>query len=113
MRTVAEVHRVATIDMTFLAVRAAVGIVYAWCTVALLAARRRREPPSPPPVAGSDLSYEEYVAMRAAQRASSSAPATAPTPPIEATAPVPPIGATTPIPPTVNAGEMTSEAPNV
>jgi len=115
IRTVAEVHRLATIDMTFLAVRAAVGIVYAWCAVALLAARRRREPPSPqPPPAGSDLSYEEYVAMRAAQRAASTVPAPASNPPTEATAAGPPTEAmpVTPTPPSASAGEMTSQAPN-
>ncbi|HZD96677.1 MAG TPA: hypothetical protein VE132_00750 [Micromonosporaceae bacterium] len=97
MRTVADVHRMATIDMTFLAVRAAVGIIYAWCTAALLAARRRREPPAPATVAGADLSYEEYMAMRAAQRLASPA---APTTPAV-------------IPPIASAGEMTSEAPSV
>ena len=119
MRTVADVHRVATIDMTFLAVRAAVGIVYAWCAVSLLAARRRREPPAPasasaPAPAGPDLSYEEYVAMRAAQRAASSAPAA----PIEATPVVPTVGTpneaapVAPILPGPTAGEMTADAPN-
>ncbi len=118
MRTVADVHRGATIDMTFLAVRAAVGIVYAWCTVTLLAARRRREPPPPAQApTGPDLSYEEYVAMRAAQRAASAAPAptieatpVAPVAPIEAT-PIRPIDAT-PILPSPTAGEMTADAPN-
>jgi hypothetical protein len=114
IRTVADVHREATVDITFLAVRAAAGIVYAWCALAFLAARRRREPPSPPPVAGADLSYEEYVAMRAAQRAASSASTPAANPPIKATAAAadPPIDATrvAPIPPNANAGEMTADA---
>jgi hypothetical protein len=96
VRTVADAHRVATIDMTFLAVRAAVGIVYAWCALALLAARKRSEPPVPAPVAGSDLSYEEYIAMRAAQR---SAPPASPTNPAA-------------IPPSASAGEITLDAPN-
>lgn len=96
IRTVADVHRAATVDMTFLIVRAAVGIVYAWCALALLAARRRWVPPAPPLVAGSDLSYEEYVAMRTAQRAE------------------PPASPTTPaaIPPSASASEMTLDAPN-
>jgi hypothetical protein len=102
VRTVADVHRAATVNMTFLAVRVVVGIMYAWFALALLAARRRWEPP-PPPVAGPDLSYEEYVAMRAAQRAASLAPAPAAAPPIEATAPTPPIGATAATPPTASA----------
>jgi hypothetical protein len=96
IRTVADVRRVASLDMTFLIIRAVAGIVYAWCALALLAARQRSAPPAPAPVAGSDLSYDEYVAMRAAQRAA------------------PPASPTTPaaIPPSATAGEMTLDAPN-
>jgi hypothetical protein len=60
------------------------------------------------------LSYEEYVAMRAAQRAASTVPAPASNPPTEATAAGPPTEAmlVTPTPPSASAGEMTSQAPN-
>jgi hypothetical protein len=83
VRTVADVHRAATFDMTLFAIRAAVGLIYVWCAVAMFAARRHLEPAPPPAtVAGADLSYEEYVAMRAAQRAGAPNPAApaAPTP---------------------------------
>ena len=116
VRTVADVHRAATYDMTFFAIRAAVGLIYIWCAAAMFAARRHLEPAPPAAtVAGPDLSYEEYVAMRAAQRAASSAPAPAAAPPIEATAvAATPIEATpvAPIPTSLTAGEMTGHAPN-
>ncbi len=114
VRTVADVHRAATFDVTFFAIRGAVGLIYIWCAAAMFAARRHLEAAPPPAtVAGADLSYEDYVAMRAAQRAASSALAPAPAPPIEATTPIPPVGATAPTPPNASAGEMTSEAPSV
>ena len=81
VRTVADVHRAAGFDIALLVIRGALGLVYVWYAVSTLAARREFAPTPPAKIAGADLSYEEYVAMRAAQRAG------APTPIIAAATP--------------------------